>query len=38
VSRSLAEANHGRLDVSSRPGAGATFTLTLPSADAGTAA
>jgi signal transduction histidine kinase len=38
VSRSLAEANHGRLDVASRPGAGARFTLTLPSAAAGTAA
>ena len=30
VSRGLAEANGGRLDVVSRPGAGATFTLTLP--------
>jgi signal transduction histidine kinase len=30
VSRTLAEANHGRLAVASRPGAGATFTLTLP--------
>ena len=30
VSRGLAEANSGRLDVVSRPGAGATFTLTLP--------
>ena len=34
VSRSLAEANHGRLEVASRPGAGATFTLTLPAAGA----
>jgi len=30
VSRSLAEANSGRLSVSSLPGEGATFTLTLP--------
>lgn len=30
VSRGLAEANGGRLDVASRAGAGATFTLTLP--------
>jgi signal transduction histidine kinase len=34
VSRSHAEANHGRLEVASRPGAGATFTLTLPAAGA----
>jgi signal transduction histidine kinase len=33
VSRSLAEVNHGRLTVASRPGIGATFTLTLPAAD-----
>jgi signal transduction histidine kinase len=38
VSRSLAEANHGRLEVSSRPGAGATFTLTLPAPDTEAAA
>jgi signal transduction histidine kinase len=33
VSRSLAEVNGGRLTVSSRPGAGATFTLTMPAVD-----
>jgi signal transduction histidine kinase len=33
VSRSLAETNGGRLTLASRPGAGATFTLTLPGAD-----
>ena len=33
VSRRLAEVNCGRLTVASRPGAGATFTLTLPAAD-----
>lgn len=32
VSRSLAHANGGTLSVSSQPGAGATFTLTLPDA------
>ena len=30
IARSLAERNHGRLDVTSRPGAGATFRLALP--------
>jgi signal transduction histidine kinase len=30
IARSLAERNHGRLDVTSRPGAGATFRLVLP--------
>jgi signal transduction histidine kinase len=34
VSRSLAEANGGTLTVSSPPGEGATFTLTLPGAPA----
>jgi signal transduction histidine kinase len=30
VSRSLTEANDGRLSVTSRPGEGATFTLSVP--------
>ena len=32
ISRGLAEAMQGRLDVSSEPGKGSTFTLTLPAA------
>ena len=33
--RSLINAMGGRISVDSRPGAGTTFTLTLPAADAG---
>jgi PAS domain S-box-containing protein len=35
VCRNLVEANHGEIGVSSRPGEGTTFTLTLPVAEAG---